>query len=116
MGTRTFRTAAGLMAALALAACSSNPDVPTDDNRGEGIDYEARVAVESMPAPASLGCVYPSGGASGATVGATVPANLAWQGYDIQSNQSALIPVTRFFDCDGSKGFHSLYFDTSKFL
>ncbi|MFP6686380.1 MAG: hypothetical protein VB934_16795 [Polyangiaceae bacterium] len=114
MTTPYLRFAPLLAGGLTLLACGSAEGPPSDSNRGESIDYASRIAVEWTPAPTTLACPYPNTSQPGATEGATVPSHLAWQGFDIQSSVPGNVPVTNFFDCDGSKGFHALIFDTSQ--
>ena len=115
MTTSTLFRAGWSLAALTLVACGGDGDVPTDSNKNEAINFDARQAVEATPAPARLACPYPTTGTMGAKEGNTVPSNLTWTGYDIQSNVEGPVPVTNYFDCDGSKGYHALLFDTSRY-
>jgi hypothetical protein len=64
--------------------------------------------------PGPTDCEYP-GGPYGVAEGDTVPPTLSWEGYAPGASSPSTIAVTDFFDCDGTRGIHALYFDTSQF-
>ena len=113
MTSSIFR-AGWALPALALLACGGDPDLSSDSNKNEVINFDARVAIESTPAPFRLSCPYPNAANLGANQGQTVPSNLSWMGYAAQSNVESQVRITDLFDCDGSKGYHALLFDTSR--
>jgi thiol-disulfide isomerase/thioredoxin len=61
-------------------------------------------------APPTSNCTYPAG-PYGTAQGDVVDPTLSWQGYLGGAAQSSTIPITAFFDCDGSKGINALVID-----
>ena len=59
-------------------------------------------------------CEYPPG-PYGVDVGQIVPPTLSWEGFAPGEPSSSTLLITDLFDCDGSRGIHALYFDTSQF-
>ncbi len=59
-------------------------------------------------------CEYPPG-PYGVGMNETVPPTLSWQGYAPGAASPSTITIEQLYDCDGSRGIHALYFDTSQF-
>lgn len=57
-------------------------------------------------------CPYPPA-PYGLTTGKVISSSLKWQGFLEAATQASEVPVTDYFDCDGSKGIDAVLFDVS---
>ncbi len=64
--------------------------------------------------PGPTQCEYPAG-PYGVGMNQTVPPTLTWQGFAPGAATASTIRMSDFHDCDGTRGIHALYFDTSQF-
>ena len=75
--------------------------------------------MSNIPPPELISCVYPTKqlaeANSGVDVGNILPAAMSWAGYPSQSSEPGTVNVSDYYDCDGTKGYDVLLFDTSQF-
>lgn len=64
--------------------------------------------------PGTTQCEYPDG-PYGVGLGQIVPPTISWEGYAPGASSPSTLTMAELHDCDGSKGIHALYFDTSQF-
>lgn len=69
----------------------------------------------SNPAPTQpLTCAY-APPPYGVTEGAIVPVTQSWEGYVAGEDAPRTFNVAELYDCEGSKGYHAIIFDTSQY-
>ncbi|HIA01964.1 MAG TPA: hypothetical protein EYN66_08645 [Myxococcales bacterium] len=89
------------------------------DSQGPSPDTQIQSPVSNIPPPELISCVYPTKqlaeGNSGVDVGNILPSAMSWTGYPSQSNELGTVKVSDYYDCDGTKGYDVLLFDTSQF-
>jgi hypothetical protein len=115
------------LAAIGSIGCGAADEDDTDKNKSFYIDGYTE---PTTPAPASevTSCAYSiaqAGGPAGVACGTiglggcsdnnVLPINLSWQGYRPGAPEPSQVNVAEFYDCDGSRGIHALYFDTSQY-
>ncbi len=67
------------------------------------------------PAPTDpLTCAY-APPPHGVTEGAILPVGQSWEGYVAGEDAPRTFNVTELYDCEGSKGYHAIIFDTSQY-
>lgn len=92
---------------------------PGIDTKTPGNDVQLPTPASNLPPPTLLTCKYPIKqlleGNSGVEVGNILLESLSWEGYPSMSDTAGTVKVSDYFDCDGTKGYDVLLFDTSQF-
>jgi hypothetical protein len=103
-----------LLAVVAVLGCSVVLGCSAEGEKARGLTSSSGTGDmgEGGSGGSPAACAYPPG-PYGVSTGDPVPETLKWQGFLEGATQSSEVPVTDFYDCDGSKGIDAVLFDVS---
>ena len=110
------------LATVGLVGCAPvEVDEDADSNRNAFLDGVEEPNTPAPP-PVEVTCAYPEG--TGIAQGNIVPyvkganpdgRNMSWEGYAPGGTMPEKVYISDFYDCDGSRGIHAVFFTTSQY-